>query len=107
MVISADPNVAATIRDMGALPMLGQHYFLNCNVTVVDSLLNPTMTYQWTKNNETQTQVGTNSNTLLFTFLKLSDAGRYKCEVTIASVSLDGNINVAAFKNVIIQSMCR
>ena len=85
--------------------MLGQHYLLNCNITVVDSLLTPTMTYQWTKDNGTQTQVGTNSNTLSFASLRLSDAGRYKCEVTITS--LNGSINVAAFKNVTIQSMCR
>ena len=87
--------------------MLEQHYLLNCNVTVVVSLLNPTMTYQWTKDNGTQTQVGTNSNTLLFTSFRLSDAGRYKCEVTITSVSLNEDINVAAFKNVTVQSMCR
>ena len=87
--------------------MLGQHYFLTCNFTVVNSLLNPTMTYQWTKNNGTQTQVGTNSNTLSFASLKLSDAGRYKCEVTITSSSFNEDINAAAFKNVTIQSMSR
>ena len=89
--------------------MLGQRYILNCNVTESDvySLLNPTMTYQWTKDNGTQTQVGTNSNTLSFASLKLSEAGRYKCGVTITSASLSGIINAAAFKDVTIQSMCR
>ena len=87
--------------------MLCQHYLLNCNVTVVDSSLNPTMTYQWTKDNGTQTQVGTNSNTLSFASLKLSDAGRYKCEVTITSVFLGENLNVSNFKDATIQSMCR
>ena len=41
--------------------------------------------YQWTKNNgTTQTEIG-NSSILLFSPLKLSDAGQYICRVTIGS----------------------
>ena len=41
--------------------------------------------YQWTKNNgTTQAEVG-NSSTLLFSPLKLSDAGQYICQVMIGS----------------------
>ena len=45
-----------------------------------------TISYQWTKNNATtQTQVGNDSNTLSFPSLRLSDAGRYTCQVTVGS----------------------
>ena len=72
--------------------MLGQSgYSLTCDVTG-DENLNPTITYQWTRNNGTMTQVGTNSNTLSFSSLSLSDAGRYTCSVTVSSPYLNSNV---------------
>ena len=67
--------------------MLGQNgYSLTCSVNGADNLI-PTITYQWTKNNGTQTQiqVRTNSNTLSFSHLRLADAGQYTCSVTVRS----------------------
>ena len=65
--------------------MAGQNCTLSCTVTGVASS-NPTITYQWMKNNEThQTLIGNNSDTLSFPSLKLSDAGQYTCQVTVDS----------------------
>ena len=72
--------------------MLGQSgYSLTCDVTG-DENLNPTITYQWTQTNGTMTQVGTNSNSLFFSSLSLSDAGRYTCSVTVSSLYLNSNV---------------
>ena len=72
--------------------MLGPSgYSLTCDVTG-DENLSSTRTYQWTMDNgTTQTQVGTNSNSLSFSSLSLSDAGQYTCSVTVSSLYLDGN----------------
>ena len=77
--------------------MLGQSgYSLTCDVTG-DENLNPTITYQWTMDNgNSQTQVGTNSNSLSFSPLSLSNAGRYTCSVTVSSLYLDGNVVVSS-----------
>ena len=61
--------------------MLGESgYSLTCDATVTGTA-NPSITYQWTKNNGTQTQVGTD-RVLSFSPLRLSDAGRYTCQAT-------------------------
>ena len=77
--------------------MLGQTgYTLTCTVTGAENL-SPTITYQWTRDNgTTQTQVGTNSNTLSFSPLSLSDAGRYTCDVTVGSSYLNSDIMAAS-----------
>ena len=71
-------------------------YTLTCAVTGA-GILSPTITYQWTRDNgTTQTQVGTNSNTLSFSLLSLSDAGRYTCGVTVSSPYLNSDIMAAS-----------
>ena len=87
--ISPVPSVSVQIRDGGATPTAGENYLLNCSVSGVENL-NPTISYRWIKNNHTP--VGTNSNTLSFTPLQLSDAASYICEVTISSSYLSGDI---------------
>ena len=65
---------------------------LTCDVTGADNL-NPMITYQWTRNDgSTQTPVGTNSDTLTFSPLRLSNAGDYNCNVTISSTLLNSPI---------------
>ena len=65
--------------------MAGQNCTLSCTVTGLTNS-NPTITYQWMKNNGThQIQVGNNSNKLSFPSLRLSDAGQYTCQVTVDS----------------------
>ena len=73
-------NVEITANGTKVLGESG--YYLTCDVTVTGADAgNPSITYQWTKNNGTQTQVGTN-RVLNFSPLRLSDAGRYTCQAT-------------------------
>lgn len=90
---SLAPSVSIQISDGGATPTAGQDYQLSCEVSGTNNI-NPTVvSYQWTKNSGGQAQlVGTNSNTLSFTPLQLSDASNYACTVIIASSHLTGNI---------------
>ena len=78
--------------------MLGQSgYSLTCNVAI-DASLN-SITYLWTKNNGTQTQIGTD-RVLSFSPLRLSDAGRYTCQATAGP----GNITKMDMQDVTLQS---
>ena len=86
------PPVSFQISGGGATPTAGESYRLTCNVSGAENL-NPTTTYRWTKNSGSgQTQVGANSNILSFTPLRLADAARYICQVTISSNYLTGDI---------------
>ena len=74
-----------------ASPAVGSQYTLNCTVTVTGAdQLNATITYQWFKNNtvvSNETQ-----STLSFSSLSLSDAGQYRCDVTVSSTLLSQSI---------------
>ena len=64
-------------------PMLGQNYTLTCRVFATGNLC-PHITYQWTKNNGTLVQLETETSTLSFSPLRLSDAGQYACQAAIS-----------------------
>ena len=66
--------------------------------------LDASVTYQWTKANETYTQIRSVSRDLSFAPLRLSDAGNYTCQVTVDSNHLNKSINVATFKIVYVES---
>ena len=68
--------------------------------------LNPSITYQWTKNSGSGQihAVGTNSNTLSFTPFQLCDAANYSCTVTIVSGYLTAGITAMASQSVMVQS---
>ena len=94
------------ISDGEATPTAGENYQLTCNISGTRNL-NPTIAYRWTKNSGSgQTQVGTDSNTLSFTLLRLSNAASYVCEVTITSSYLSEAIIAMSVspQNVSIQS---
>lgn len=63
---------------------VGHNYSLHCNVTEADSL-GSTINYHWFRSDTNWTQVGTNSSTLIFNPLVLSDAGDYICQVIVGS----------------------
>ena len=93
---STAPSIVVMVSDDGATPSLGQSYTLTCSVTGANNI-NPTITYQWTKNNGTQTQVvGTNSNTLSLSPLRLSDTGQYTCSVTVSSTLISSVITATS-----------
>ena len=74
------------INDCGGTIVAGQSCTLVCSVSGVGSSNLATISYQWTKNNDTaQTHVGNNTDTLAFPSLRLSDAGQYTCRVTVGS----------------------
>ena len=81
--------------------MVGQTcYTLTCVISGADNL-NPTITYQWTRNNgSTQTPVGTNSDTLTLSPLRLSHASDYTCSVTVSSYLLNGIVTRSATQRV-------
>ncbi len=62
-------------------PMIGQSFSLLCTVTETDSL-QLTISYYWFRG---QLPLTTNSGLLTFDELFLSDAGLYRCEVTVSS----------------------
>ena len=83
--------------------MVGQSgYSLTCGVTVTGAE-NPSLTYQWTKNDGThsQVQVGTD-RVLSFSPLRVSDAGQYTCQATAVSSSC--SITKMATDHVTLQS---
>ena len=82
---------------------VGQSYNLSCNVFGANSL-HPTIAYNWTKDDSTQTQVGTNSSTLFFSLFRLSDAGYFTCDVTISSDYLDNVITASTMTLLTVQS---
>ena len=102
------PDVVGEVTASGP-PVLGQGgYTLICDVQVANRLHPYITTYQWTKNNSsvTELEVGTGieSNSLSFSSLRLSDAGRYTCQATVHSFRTNDDITVMASHDVKIQS---
>ena len=86
--------------------MLGESGFtLTCCVLGVEDL-NPFITYQWTKDNGTQSQIqdGSNPRTVSFHPLRVSDAGRYICQASINSAHLSNDLVWSASHNVTVLS---
>ena len=86
--------------------MLGQNgYSHTCNVHGAENL-NPSITYQWTKNNgiQTQIQAGADHRVLSFSPLRLSDAGWYTCQATVSSPYLSNSIIIMDSQDITLQS---
>ena len=69
-------------------PSAGQNYTLVCSISSGLGGLDPVITYRWTKDNGTRIQIGSDSNILSFSSLRLSDTGLYSCVITVNSSHL-------------------
>ena len=101
--ISTVPTaISAQITTSGS-QLLGRNvYTLICNESLPENF-NPSITYQWTKDNGTRIHVGT-TKSLSFSPLKLSDAGRYTCLVTVSASYLSNNITATVSRDIRLQS---
>ena len=79
----------------GGSPMLGQNYTLTCSFFATCNLC-PHITYQWTKNNGTLIRLETETSTLSFSPLRLSDAGQYTCQAISNIFYFSDDITVPA-----------
>ena len=84
---SPEPVITAMVN--GGTPTVGESYSLTCTVTGADRL-NPTITYQWFKDNTVVS--GETQSTLSFSSLSLSDSGQYRCDFTVGSTLLNQSI---------------
>ena len=103
--LPAPPITVVVTSNLNTPVMVGQiGYTLTCDLSGADNL-NSTITYQWTRNDgTTRTQVGTNSNVLSFSSVRLSNAGEYTCTTTIVSALINSDITVSAAHRMTIQS---
>ena len=97
------PPVVVEIIESGGTPTVAQNFNLICNVSR-SAKLNPTITYQWINTDGAQTQVGTDSNILTFSPLRVSNASNYICKVTVSSSYLTGDIAAMDSQDIRIQS---
>lgn len=81
--------VAVRVHDAGSTPVAGMNYSLYCDISGAEgvNLTSLNVKYNWTKVDDfgNQEQVEHHSRTLQFLTLKLSDAGKYTCMVTLDS----------------------
>ena len=103
--LSVAPPVIANITTEGTATV-GQTYTLICSVLSGLEGLNAVVSYQWTKDNGTRSQLGANSNTLSIPSLRLSDAGSYTCEISVNSNRLLKQATVRTTIQVKVSSKC-
>ncbi len=90
----------AWISDEDVAPVAGQDYALTCGIIGAENL-NPNITYQWTKDSgRNRTKIRNQSSSILFSPLKLSDAGQYVCHVIVQSPYIYNDVTTVAYKNV-------
>jgi hypothetical protein len=83
--------------------MVGQSgYALTCKALLTDHLC-PFVSYRWTKENGTVTQPAKN-DTITFSPLKLSDAGRYTCQAKVYSVRFTNEVTLTESHEIRVQS---
>ena len=100
--LPSSPEPVITTMVSGGTPTVGESYSLNCTATGADRL-NATITYQWFKDNTMIS--GETQSTLSFSSLSLSDAGQYRCDVTVSSTLLSQPVmNMSNTQDLTLQS---
>ena len=84
---TTDPNITIEVSGSGATPTAGQNYTITCSIFGAEGF---TPTYRWLKNGSSI--ASETDSTLYFPSLRLSNAGRYSCEVTVMSSLLSEDI---------------
>ena len=104
--IHTEPAIFAriTTRLNEVSTSLQEGYSLICSVNGAENI-NPSISYQWTKNNGTQIQMQTGSDHQIVSFLhfRLSDVGEYTCQATISSPYLQHDTIAITTQHVAIQ----
>ena len=94
------PMILVEVTLRATALMAGQNFSFNCTVKGAN-LANSTISYEWLKGDM---PVGSNSR-LTFDMLRLSDAGKYSCHVTVNSSVLSSPLNSSSEQvNLILQS---
>ena len=94
------PPITVLIAGGEVSPSIGYGYTLMCSIFGAEDL-NATLVYEW--RNEVN-KIFSNSSILYFSSLKLSDAGRYACQISVTSNYLHDAITVIEHHNLVIKS---
>ena len=78
-----------------------QDYILTCKALIADHLC-PFVSYRWAKDNGTITQP--ENGTIIFSPLRLSDAGQYTCQAIVCSIRFTNEVTLTKSYEVRIQS---
>ena len=95
-LVSISVMVTANLNTPLMVGQTGNILTCDAYVSGADNL-NPTITYQWTRNGETVPDG--NPRTLDLSPLQLSHAGNYTCRATISSSLLNNNITATSDNN--------
>ena len=102
--LPSSPEPVITAMVSGGTPTVGESHSLTCTVTGADRL-NPTISYQWFNKDNTMVS-GETQSAISFSSLSLSDAGQYRCDVTVSSTLLSQSItNMSNTQDLTLQSI--
>ena len=95
---TSDPPISHTINDSGVMPIVGNNYYLYCQVSGIE-----VNTYEWRKDNNQLNETGA---VLTFSPLNLVDAGQYRCIIESSGAQLLQNMEVTIDSKLILMKNC-
>ena len=103
----SSPAIPITVSVIGsvAAPIVRTMYSLICTVTGAEDFPVSTITYQWFKNGGVV--LGQTMDTLSFTSLTFSNAGRYTCEANVTYVAIFSPSNATSVNSVDVVLTCK
>lgn len=100
-VFAIVPTITVQITDGEVTPSIGHGYTLTCSISGAENLNDTLPYYEWRSRGQL---LSSNSSTLHFYSLKLSDAGRYTCQASVTSNYLHEPITMVESHNLVIKS---